>query len=53
MLPHVDRFLSAHNLDSLHDLAAVLASPGDERRALQRPGMLLAKDSSMPAGATP
>jgi uncharacterized protein with von Willebrand factor type A (vWA) domain len=40
MLPHADRFLAAHNLDSLHDLAAVLASPSDDRSALQRPGRL-------------
>jgi uncharacterized protein with von Willebrand factor type A (vWA) domain len=49
MLPHVDRFLSAHNLDSLHDLALVLASPGEGRRALERPGTLLAKQTESQA----
>ncbi len=52
MLPHVDRFLSAHNLDSLHDLATVLASPGDDRRALQRPGQLLAKVQTAAMGTS-
>jgi uncharacterized protein len=33
MLPHVDEFLSAHNLDSLHELALVLATPSRERSA--------------------
>ena len=34
MLPNVDQFLPAHNLDSLHDLAAVLGGPRkQERRA--------------------
>ncbi|MDO9074576.1 MAG: VWA domain-containing protein [Rubrivivax sp.] len=31
MLPHVDAFLPAHNLQSLHDLAAVLSAPGRRR----------------------
>jgi uncharacterized protein with von Willebrand factor type A (vWA) domain len=29
MLPHVDAFLPAHNIDSLTDLARLLRSPGD------------------------
>jgi uncharacterized protein with von Willebrand factor type A (vWA) domain len=33
MLPHVDEFLSAHNIDSLSHLAAVLATPGVARGA--------------------
>ena len=37
MLPHVDRFLPVHNLESLHDLAAVLAGP-QSRRAEARGG---------------
>ena len=32
MLPNVDRFLPAHNLDSLHDLAAVLGDARPGRR---------------------
>jgi uncharacterized protein with von Willebrand factor type A (vWA) domain len=46
MLPHVDRFMSAHSLDSLEQLAAVLASPAHERQALRRPAAaLLARPS--------
>jgi uncharacterized protein with von Willebrand factor type A (vWA) domain len=30
MLPHVDRFLPVHNLESLEQLARVLASPSAE-----------------------
>ena len=38
MLPHVDRFLPAHNLQSLADLVAVLARPGlADRPALRTP----------------
>jgi uncharacterized protein with von Willebrand factor type A (vWA) domain len=36
MLPHVDRFLPAHNLETLEELAAVLAtSPGEADRRLR------------------
>jgi uncharacterized protein with von Willebrand factor type A (vWA) domain len=31
MLPHVDQFLPAHNLQSLQELAAVLSSGGRAR----------------------
>ena len=31
MLPHVDRFLPVHNLESLHDLAAALGGPQRRR----------------------
>jgi uncharacterized protein with von Willebrand factor type A (vWA) domain len=31
MLPHVDQFLPAHNLESLAQLAQVLAGRGSER----------------------
>ncbi len=31
MLPHVDEFMSAHNLDSLADLAKLLAQPASHR----------------------
>ena len=38
MLPHVDRFLPAHNLQSLADLVAVLARPNlADRPALRTP----------------
>ena len=38
MLPHVDRFLPAHNLQSLADLVAALARPGlTDRPAVRRP----------------
>lgn len=36
MLPHVDEFLPAHNLQSLRELAAVLARPGTARPNLAR-----------------
>lgn len=36
MLPHVDAFLPAHNLQSLQDLAEVLASGAGPRRAAAR-----------------
>ncbi len=39
MLPHVDRFLPVHNLESLRDLAAVLSGPQlrrQETRSLRR-----------------
>ena len=32
MLPHVDRFLPAHNLNSLAELVRLLSEPGGERR---------------------
>jgi uncharacterized protein with von Willebrand factor type A (vWA) domain len=38
MLPHVDRFLPVHNLESLHDLAAVLSGPQLRRAAPRRAG---------------
>ena len=44
MLPHVDRFLPVHNLESLHDLAAVLSGPQlrrPEPRSARKPAALV------------
>ena len=48
MLPHVDRFLPVHNLESLHDLAAVLSGP-----QLRRPEPRSARDLTAPVAAAP
>ena len=48
MLPHVDRFLPVHNLESLHDLAAVLSGP-----QLRRPEPRSARNIAAPVAAAP
>jgi uncharacterized protein len=46
MLPHVDRFLPVHDLESLHDLAAVLSGP-----QLRRPEPRSARNDAAPVAA--
>ncbi len=60
MLPHVDRFLSAHNIDSLTQLAGVLAARDDapeaalRRSIFSRPIPSGLRTPALPsAGATP
>jgi uncharacterized protein len=48
MLPHVDRFLPVHNLESLRDLAAVLSGP-----QLRRPEPRSARKEIVPVAAAP
>jgi len=52
MLPHVDRFLPVHNLESLHDLAAALSGPQlrrQEPRGARNAAAPVAATSSLPA----
>ncbi|MEY8874901.1 MAG: VWA domain-containing protein [Leptothrix sp. (in: b-proteobacteria)] len=53
MLPHVDQFLTAHNIDSLAELAQVLATPSDGRSAMRIHHEALAATSAVPADRDP
>jgi hypothetical protein len=45
MLPHVDRFLPVHNLDSLQALVQVMADGGDGTGRHERPDRVAPRSS--------